>query len=287
MTLAGITSALRIPRWSRTRLRALDPYTIFLIVLCGALIVMAVIGPLVAPYAPESTDLLAANQGPSPAHLLGTDSLGRDLLSRILWGAQISYAAALLIVCISVIIGTFLALLASWYGGFVDSATSSVLNVFIAIPGMIVAIIAVTVLGAGFWAPVLAMAFASSPYVARVIRGTALQERHRPYVEALALSGVSTVRINAHILRGVMPIVLAQATFGFSVALLEFGALSFVGLGVQPPTAEWGAMVIAGRTELLAGNPQQTTAAGVMIVLTVISFTLLGERLQRMLGASR
>lgn len=287
MTVGGITSALRLPRLGRKRLRMADPYTMVLVTLCGLLLLIALLGPLIAPYPPDVTDILAANQPPSAGHLLGTDSLGRDILSRILWGAQISYSAAALIVLISIVLGTAVTLVSSWFGGAVDTATSGVLNVAIAVPSMLVAIITVTVLGAGFWAPVLAMAFASAPYVARVLRGTAHQERGKPYVEALALSGVSGPRINGHILRGISPIVLAQATFGFGVALLEFGALSFVGLGIQAPTAEWGAMVIAGRTELLAGNPQQTVAAGSMIVISVVAFTLLGERVQRSLGVGR
>jgi len=287
MSSVGTTQALRVPRFGRRRLGRRSFYTVFLLALCAVLLLVALLGPFLAPYAPDAADILAANQGPSTAHLIGTDSLGRDVLSRLLWGAQLSYAAAALIVVISIILGTSIALTSAWFGGAVDAASAGVLNVFIAIPGMLVAIIAVTILGPGFWAPVVAMALASAPYAARVLRSTAIQERHKAYIEALALSGVSTARINGHILRGISPIVLAQTTFGFGVALLEFGALSFVGLGVQPPTAEWGAMVIAGRTEMLAGNPQQTTAAGVMIVISVVAFSLLGERLQRTLGGRR
>lgn len=287
MTAVGTSDVLRTPRFGRRRARGRSPYTVFLIVLCGALVLTALLGPLLAPYPPDATNILAASLPPSLAHPLGTDSLGRDLLSRLLWGAQISYAAAALIVVISIVLGIVIALVSSWFGGVVDATASGVLNVFIAIPGMLVAIIAVTILGPGFWAPVLAMAFASAPYAARILRGTAQQERHKAYVEALGLSGISTLRINGHILRGVSPIILAQTTFGFGVALLEFGALSFVGLGIQPPTAEWGAMVIAGRTEMLAGDPQQTLSAGAMIVISVVAFTLLGERLQATLGVGR
>jgi peptide/nickel transport system permease protein len=249
-----------------------------------ALLSVAILGPWIAPYPPDATDILAANQSPSPAHVLGTDSLGRDIFSRLLWGARISYAAAALIVVFSMLSGCALAVLSAWFGGAVDAGVGGTLNVMIAVPGILVALIAVTILGTGFWAPVIAMSIASAPYVARIIRSSALVERRKPYIEALTLSGVSSARINMHIVRGLSSLILAQATFSFGVALLEFGALSFIGLGIQAPTAEWGAMVVAGRSELLSGNMQQTFAAGAMIVISVVAFTLLGDRLARVVG---
>lgn len=264
-----------------------DGYFIALLVAAFLLVFIAVLGPVIAPYPPNATSVLTANQGISSKHLLGTDSLGRDIFSRILWGAQVSYAAAFFIVLISASIGLIIALVSAWFGGRVDAVLSGFLNIALAVPAILVAIVAVTVIGSGFWAPVLAMAGASSPYIARVFRSAALQERRRPYIEALALSGVSSFQINLHILRGVLPIVLAQLTFGFGMGLLEFGGLSFLGLGVQAPTAEWGAMVIAGRSEILTGNINQTLAAGTMIVLSVVVFTLLGERISRKLEVGK
>lgn len=271
---------------TRSLRRVRDPYLLALILVCAVLVILAIIGPWIAPYPPNATDVLAANQAPSPAHPMGTDSLGRDILSRLLWGARVSYSAAALIVVFSMLAGCAIALLSAWFGGPVNLGVGGALNVMIAVPGILVALIAVTVLGTGFWAPVIAMSIASAPYVARLIRSSALVERRKPYIEALSISGVSAVRINVHILRGLSTLILAQATFGFGVALLEFGALSFIGLGIQAPTAEWGAMVVAGRSELLAGNMQQTFAAGAMIVLSVVAFTLLGERMGRVLGGT-
>lgn len=283
MRMQQVTSVLRLTQFqtSERSAKSRDIYTLVLLIVALGLIAMALFGPILAPYPPNQTDVLSANLGPSLQHLFGTDSLGRDIFSRILWGAQVSYSAALLIVLISIALGAIIAIASAWFGGRTDLAISGFLNVAIAVPAILVSIIAVTVIGSGFWAPVLAMAFASSPYVARVLRSAALQERNRSYVEALVISGVSPFRINLHILRGISPILLAQTTFGFGMGLLEFGGLSFLGLGVQAPTAEWGAMVIAGRSELLAGNFQQTFSAGFMIVVSVVVFTLLGERLSR------
>lgn len=280
------TAAVAALSPTRPRRRVRDPYLLILMLVCAVLVILAIIGPWIAPYPPDATDILAANQGPSAAHLLGTDSLGRDILSRLLWGARVSYSAAALIVVFSMLAGCAIALLSAWFGGPVNLGVGGALNVMIAVPGILVALIAVTVLGTGFWAPVVAMSIASAPYVARLIRSSALVERRKPYIEALSISGISAARINIHIFRGLSTLILAQTTFGFGVALLEFGALSFIGLGIQAPTAEWGAMVVAGRSELLAGNMQQTLAAGAMIVISVVAFTLLGERMGRVLGGA-
>lgn len=283
MTVKGMTAVLRVPRFGDGRIANRDPYTALLVALASVLVGLALLGPVIAPYSPSATNVLEANVAPSLSHIMGTDSLGRDIFSRILWGARVSFAAALVIVAISLTLGTTIALFSAWIGGRFDLITNGFLNAALSVPGILVAIIAVTVLGAGFLAPVLAMAFASAPYVARVLRSVALQERSKPYIEALILSGIAPLRINLHVIRGILPIILAQATFGFGVALLEFGAMSFLGLGVQPPTAEWGAMVVAGRNELLAGHMQQTLCAGAMIVISVLVFSLLGERLMRKL----
>ncbi|WP_431246477.1 ABC transporter permease [Leifsonia xyli] len=263
-----------------------DPVLTGALVVCALLFLMAVFGPLVAPYDPLATDILSSSQPPSWDHLLGTDSLGRDIFSRILVGARLSFLGPIIIVSISITFGVTLALLAAWKGGVVDSALSKVLNVMFAVPAILVAVIAVAVFGGGFWAPVLALALVYIPYVARVIRSSAIQERRRPYVEAFQLAGMSGFQINLrHILRNLTPLILAQATLSFGSALIDFGALSFVGLGVPPPTPEWGAMVNAGRAELLAGSAQQTIAAGAIIVITVVAYNVLGERITQRLGA--
>lgn len=284
MTLLAVPA-----RWMRvSQQRSLDPLLVALLVICSSLALLAVFGPLLAPYPPNQTDILAASQGPSSEHWLGTDALGRDILSRLLVGARLSFAGPLLIVVVSTAAGTALALASAWHGGITDTAVSRALNVVFAVPGILVAVIAVAIFGAGFWAPVLALALVYIPYVARIVRSAAVEQRHRAYVESLQLAGVSALRINvSHILPNVLPIVLAQATFGFGAALMDFGAISFLGLGVQPPTPEWGLMVAEGRSEMLEGDFWQSLSAGTMIVITVVAFNMLGERLTNHLGATR
>lgn len=256
--------------------------------LCGLLILLALLGPLLAPYAPDQTDILAAGQAPSAEHLLGTDALGRDILSRLLAGARLSFAGPAIIVLAASVLGTALAIFSAWHGGWIDRAVARVLNVLFAVPGVLVAVLAAASFGTGFWAPVIALSLVYVPYVARVVRSAAVTERHRPYVEALQLAGMPAWRICTwHVLRNVAPLVVAQATLAFGTALMDFGAISFLGLGVQPPQAEWGVMVNDGRSELLGGAIQQSVCAGLCIVLAVVAFNILGERLSARIGAGR
>ncbi len=282
------TLTVRTPALSLRRLRTIDPLLAVLVVVCGLLALLAAFGPFLTPYPPDQTDVLAASQGPSAQHLLGTDALGRDIVSRLMAGASLSFAGPLLIVSVSIVAGTALALVSAWHGGATDGLISRALNVVFAVPGILVAVIAVAIFGTGFWAPVLALSVVYIPYVARVVRAAAVEERKRAYIESLQLAGVSAMRINiAHILPNVSPIILAQATFGIGASLIDFGAISFLGLGVQPPVAEWGLMVAEGRSEMLEGAVQQSLSAGVLIVITVVAFNMLGERLTHHFGAAR
>ncbi|MEU5046295.1 ABC transporter permease [Streptomyces griseorubiginosus] len=284
--MATLTAPLRLRGTTRGGFG--DPLLLVSAALAAGLVVLAVIGPWIAPYDPAATDVLAASQGPSGAHLFGTDSLGRDILSRALTGARLSFAGPGIIVLGSAGLGTLLALAAAWHGGWVDRLLNRMLNILFAIPGVLVAVVAAAVFGAGFWAPVLALTIVYTPYVARVVRSVAVRQRQLPYIEALQLAELSTWRIcGRHLLPNVAPIVLAQATIGFGSALMDFGAVSFLGLGIQPPEAEWGVMVADGRSEVLDGAVQQSMAAGLCIVVSVVAFNMLGERLTQRLGGSR
>ncbi|WP_241826826.1 ABC transporter permease [Streptomyces graminilatus] len=277
----------RAARIGRSVRRA-DPVLLAAATVCSLLVLLAVLGPLLAPYPPSQTDLLAASQGPSAEHLLGTDSLGRDILSRLMNGARLSFMGPGLIVVLSLTLGTGLGIVAAWRGGIVDSALSKVFNVVFALPGILVAIVAGAVFGGGFWAPVLALSLVYTPYVARVVRSAAVTERRMAYVEACELADMPAWRIcTHHILRNLLPIVLAQATISFGSALMDFGAASFLGVGIQPPQAEWGLMVSEGQADLLDGAMAQTLSAGLMILISVVAFNTLGERLGSRAGGRR
>jgi peptide/nickel transport system permease protein len=270
------------PAGLRRRVAASDPIIAASAVLCVLLVLAALAAPLLAPYSPDQTDILSSNLGPSSAHLLGTDSLGRDVFSRVLYGARLSLLAPFVVVVIAMVLGTALALSSAWIGGRYDAIVARVLDVLFAFPSLLLAVLAVAVLGVGIVAPVIALAIVYTPYLARIVRAVALHERRLPYIDACYLAGFSGWRITLrHILPAVVPIIRAQATIGFASALMDLGAVSFIGLGVQPPTPEWGAMINEGRSPLLNGSPQEALSAGALIVLTVVAFNLLGERLAR------
>ena len=255
-----------------------------LVISCGVVIAVAVFlaifGPLLAPHDPNAANLANAYVGPVAGHALGYDSQGRDLLSRLLTGARTSIAGPFLVVLVSMVAGSVLAVTAAWAGRWVDASISTVLDILFAFPAILLAVLAAAVFGAGLTAPTLALAIAYTPYIARVLRGAALRERAREYVDACEVQGLSAVAICArHLIPNLMPLIVAQATLLFGYAMVDFAAISFIGLGVQPPTADWGVMVAAGEQNILAGHPEQSLYAGALIVITVCAFTLLGERL--------
>lgn len=264
------------------RRRKRDKVLVISMTICGLLVLLALIGPLITPHPPDQIDVLAANEGPSGEHLLGTDSLGRDVFSRLIAGARLSIFGPALVVLVSTILGTTLAIVSAWRGGATDRFIARGLNVLFAFPALLFAIIGVAVFGQGMTAPIIALSVAYTPYIARMVRGIALRERNLPYIEACRVAGFSGLKICArHILPNVWPMIMAQATLTFGFALTDLAAISFLSLGVQPPDTEWGLMVAEGRTALLNGWPQAAFAAGGMIVLTVVSFNVLGERLAR------
>jgi peptide/nickel transport system permease protein len=264
----------------RRRLIGSDPVLVVASAILLLMVAVACLAPLIAPYPPDQTDILAANQSPSGGHLLGTDSLGRDIFSRLLFGARLTLLGPTLIIAIATVAGVALAISAVWFGGWYDAAVSRTLNVLFALPGLLVAIIAVAVIGAGLAAPVVALSLAYMPYIARILRSVALRERSLAYVEAGELVGLSGWAIcKRHLLPNVMPIIRAQATLAFGSALVDLAAVSYLGLGVQPPTAEWGVMVASGQSSLLNGYPWESLSAGIAIVVVVILVNLVGERL--------
>ncbi len=265
-----------------------DPVVVIAGSFITLLVLVAVFAPLIAPDNPDYANILATNLGPSSAHLLGTDSFGRDLLSRLIYGARLSLLGPALIILIATTVGTVLAILAAWYGGWFDQVVSRVADILFAFPGLIFAMLAVAMFGPGLVAPVIALSIAYTPYLMRVIRAEAIKQRNLPYVAACYVEGLPARTIfRRHLLPNVMPLLVVQAALSFGYALVDLAAVSYLGLGVQPPTAEWGVMVSTGQSSILAGHFQESLSAGVMIVVTVVAFNLLGDRLASRQGARR
>ena len=241
---------------------------------------VAIFGPLLAPYNPNLPNLSLAWVGPVGGHLLGFDFQGRDVFSRLLAGAQSSMLGPLLVVVLAMAGGAVFALAAAWRRGATDTVISSGLDVLFAFPGILLAVLAATVFGAGLTAAAVALAVAYLPYVARVLRSGALQQRNQPYVQALEVQGVSVARIClAHIVPNMARIIVAQATVLFGYAMVDLAAISFLGLGVQPPAANWGVMISENEPGILQGYPLAALAAGACVVAVVIAVNVLGERL--------
>jgi len=239
----------------------------------------AVLGPYVTPQDPDLPNVSFDFIGPSAGHLLGYDFQGRDVLSRLLSGAQSSMLGPFLVVSLSMVTGVLLAMVAAWRGGTVDSVVSAGLDILFAFPAILLAVLATAVFGAGQLAAALALVVAYTPYVARVLRGAALRERGRAYVVALEVQGSSATSICLrHLLPNLGTLIIAQATILFGYAMVDLAAISYLGLGVQPPTANWGVMIAENQTGIVQGYPLPALLAGMAIVLVVIAVNLLGER---------
>jgi peptide/nickel transport system permease protein len=265
---------------TRRRARRIDWVMLVCATFILLIVAVAIFAPLIAPHDPTQVDILAAHEGPSASHPLGTDALGRDLLSRLMYASRLSLLGPALIVVIATVLGTFLAIAAAWMGGWFDAVSSRILDILFAFPGLIFALLAVALFGPGLWAPVIALSIAYLPYDARVLRSVALRERNLPYIQACYVEGLPTRTITArHLLPNILPFVFVQATLSFGYALVDLAAISYLGLGVAPPTAEWGLMVANGQSSILTGYPQESLYAGLLIVATVVAFNLLGDRL--------
>jgi peptide/nickel transport system permease protein len=280
MSTSTPTVALRTVRAGRRRVALNHVVFVGCCAIIGLAVLLAIFGPLLAPQDPNASNLTDAFVGPVSGHALGFDSQGRDLLSRLLTGARTSMAGPSLVVAVSVLAGAVLAVAAAWRGGWVDSAISTTLDILFAFPAILLAILAAAVFGTGLTAPTLALAIAYTPYIARVLRSAALRERAREYIAACEVQGLSALAICArHLVPNMLPLIVAQATLTFGYAMVDFAAISYIGLGVQPPTADWGVMVASGQSGVLQGYPAESLSAGLCIVLVVVAVNLLGERL--------
>ncbi|MET8966968.1 ABC transporter permease [Streptomyces hydrogenans] len=245
----------------------------------GLVVLAALLAPWIAPHDPNAVDLGAALAGPSADHLLGVDAAGRDTLSRLLLGARTSLLGPLGVVVLSTLLGVAAGTAAAWRGGRLDTLISRSTELVFAFPGMLLAILVVSIYGEGLLAPVVALGVAYLPYVSRLTRTLVLAERARPYVSAYQVQGHSALQICLrHVLPNIAPVVLAQSTINFGYALMDLAGLSFLGLGVPPLTPDWGRMVFDGQTAVQRGYPLSAVLPCVLVVLTVVAFNVAGER---------
>ncbi len=254
----------------------------------GLIILLPILVATVAPgiltsLQPNAQDLSASLKFPDSQHLLGTDKLGRDIWTRIVYGAQPTLLGALVVVLISGFIGIPLGLVAGYYGGRVDALIMRILDAMLAFPALLLAILVVATFGRGLGTVVVALGVIYVPAMARLIRSVTMVQRSLAYVDAARALGFSDARILfRHILPNLVAAVVVQSTIDLAYAILDIAALSFLGLGQQPPDPDWGSMLSDGRAYLLQ-NAWPALSAGFSIMLTVISFNLVGDGLRSQL----
>lgn len=247
-------------------------------------ILVSIFAPWISPYQPAENDLYMryATVG-TPGHWLGTDGLGRDVLSRLLWGGRISLLIGFLPVLIATVASFALGMVAGYFGGRVDDVIMRALDVLFAFPMVLLALLLVSILGPGVMSVVIALAVVIVPYVSRVVRTAVLSELAMNYVLAARAAGASTFELLAReLLPNVVPPVLAYTTVLVGIVIVVGAGLSYLGLGVQPPAADWGLMVAEGQ-EVLREAPHVTVVPGLMIVVLAVAFNLLGDGIRDLL----
>jgi peptide/nickel transport system permease protein len=268
------TTATAVGRRHRKRVPLL---LIFCLSVFGLVILCALFGAEIAPYDPNAQNLLLSSSNPSTAHWFGTDTLGRDIFSRVIVGARTALIGPALIAIGAMLIGCIFGTIAGFYGGKRDAWIMRVVDLMWSVPGLLVAIVVVGVIGGGYWIAVGVLIILTAPWDVRLIRGATLEQRPRPYVEAVRALGLPPRTVMAkHIFPNVVPVVGANTFLAFAQALVALAALSFLGLGVPPGTADWGRMLSENRA-LMFGNPVAALAPGVAIVLVATIMNLLGD----------
>ena len=247
----------------------------------------ALLAPWVAPYDPAAQSLALRLEGPTAGHLLGLDELGRDVWSRLLAGARISLAVGLVVVGVSASVGLVVGAVAGYVGGVVDEVISRVIDILLAFPGILLAIALVAVLGPSLVNVVLALSAIGWVGYARLVRGQVLKARELEFVQAARALGAGPARLlTRHLIPTAIPALVVQATLGMAGAILSEAALSFLGLGVQPPTPSWGTMINGGRVHLIDA-PHLTVFPGIAIAMLVLGFNFLGDGLRDRLDPRR
>jgi peptide/nickel transport system permease protein len=285
-SLATPSTPIQVAGWRESRLAAtwLRLRRSKLVVAAACFLVLMVLvaaaAPLVAPYDPLAMAPAVRFQGPSLAHVFGTDEYGRDVLSRLIYGARISLEVGLISVGISLIVGAILGAVAGYYGRAIDMLISRLMDILFAFPAILLAIALMAVLGSDIRNVMLAIGIVNVPIFMRVARASTLTVRTTQYVEAARASGARDVRLLArHVLPNIAAPLIVQATLAFAWAIIAEAALSFLGLGTQPPTPSWGIMLSTGRT-FMQQNPSDVIFSGAAISLAVLSLNIMGDGLR-------
>ena len=266
--------------WRRLRKNHLAMFGLFVVAL---LLFFALTADIIAPYKYYEQNLMNSFQSPSKEHLLGTDEFGRDILSRIIHGSRISLQVGLIAVGISVVCGGFFGAVAGYYGGRIDNLIMRVMDILLSIPSILLAIAIAAALGPGLYNMMVAVGISSTPQYARIIRGSVLTLRGQEFVEAAKAVGSSDARIILkHIIPNCLAPIIVQSTLGVANAILTAAGLSFIGLGIQPPTPEWGAMLSGGR-EYIRDYAYMTVFPGLAIMTTILALNFLGDGLRDVL----
>ena len=262
---------------------------VFGLCIASMLIVFALFSPFIATALPDIQDLSARlippfwYEGGSIKHLLGTDDFGRDLFSRIVYGARISIMVGAISVSISLFFGLVMGVFAGYYGGLIDAMIMRLVDMMLSIPAILLAIVIVSILGPSLYNAMIAIGIVGIPTYARIVRGSVLAEKEKEYVIASRVNGSNNIRLMFKvILPNCTTPIIVQATMGFASAVLEAAGLSFLGLGAQPPTPEWGAM-LADSLQFITTAPWMIFYPGLAIFLTVLGFNLIGDGLMDVL----
>jgi peptide/nickel transport system permease protein len=273
------TATISLPRLARH-----NPLAAVGVVLVAVFVICALFAPWIAPQDPAHIDLPNRLQSPSTQHLCGTDELGRDILSRLIWGARISMFVGSSVVVCSLFLGLFIGSLAGYYGGRIDRFVNIVLmNAFLSFPGILIAIAFVAFRGPGILNLVLALSLGGWVGYARLVRAQVLAVREREFVEAARGLGASDLRIILrHILPNIIQPVIVQAAIGMAGAILAEATMSFLGLGVPPPTASWGSMLNDARSHLFDA-PHLALFPALTVMLAVLAFNFIGDALRDVL----
>ncbi|WP_200773741.1 nickel transporter permease [Tepidimicrobium xylanilyticum] len=250
------------------------------LVILVILILVAIFANIIAPYGYDEQDLQNTFQTPSLKHLFGTDEFGRDIFSRIIYGSRISLQVGVIAVGIAVVVGGFLGAVAGYFSGKVDNVIMRIMDILLSIPQMLLAISIVAALGNSLINLMIAVGVSSIPQYARIVRASVISIKNQEFVESAKATGSSDLRIIfKHVIPNCLAPVIVQATLGIGLAILTAAGLSFIGLGIKPPTPEWGAMLSGGRM-YIRNYPHLTLFPGIAIVITIFAFNVLGDGLR-------